>query len=419
MIFRGWIERTRDLGGIKFIVLRNGVNRWQVTVVKKKASEKVLNALAKITRESVIEVEGEFQEHPEAPGGREIIPQEIKILSQAKPIPLEFEGEIKTTLETRLDWRSLDLRQPKNNAVFRITSKLVQGMVEFLWSKGFIQVFTPCIIGAASEGGAEVFQLDYFKKKAFLRQDPQLHRQLTIAGGFEKIFDLGDSWRAEPSHTTKHLCEHRGIAVEVAFIKDERDLMRLQEDLVIEGIRKVKKECEKELETLNLDINVPSKPFPELVFPEIYDILEKMGKEIEFGEEYDRESEGLLADYVKEKYNTDFFFVNRFPFKAKPFYVMRVDGDERWARSIDLIYRGLEVSSGGQREHRYSKLLQNIKEKGINFESVSWFTKFFEFGVPPHGGFNLGIERLIMQLLELKNIREAALFPRAPERLLP
>jgi aspartyl/asparaginyl-tRNA synthetase len=195
--------------------------------------------------------------------------------------------------------------------------------------------------------------------------------------------------------------------------------MRLEEAFVVAVIEQVKEACDEELGVLGTDLAVPRAPFPELRFPQVYEILAEYGKEIPFGEDYDRASERLLWRYVKEKDNSDFFFVNRFPFRVKPFYVMRTEENAPGARSVDLLYKGLELSSGGQREHRHGRLVEQIKEKGMSPENLEWFTKFFRYGVPPHGGFCIGIERLTMQLLDLKNIREAALFPRAPERLLP
>jgi aspartyl-tRNA synthetase len=202
-------------------------------------------------------------------------------------------------------------------------------------------------------------------------------------------------------------------------MKNEQDMMRVEEDLVVATLQKVQQQNTSELSLLNQDIVIPKTPFPELQFPEIYDILQELGKNIPFGEDYDREAELLLWKYVKEKYKTDFFFVNRFPFQVKPFYVMRVDEQPIWARSVDLLYKGLELSSGGQREHRYIKIYQQLLEKQMTPESMNWFTKFFQYGVPPHGGFCIGIERLTMQLLNMSNIREVCLFPRTPERLLP
>ena len=420
MKLQGWVHEIRNLGGIKFIKLYTPSGEIQITLPKKKVPPEVFKKVDEITRQSVISVEGVLKKNKEAPGGKEVIPSKIEVISlAATPLPLEPTEKTPALPKTRFDWRCLDLRNEKRLAIFKVQAKLVEGMEEYLRKEGFIRVFTPCIIGSVSEGGAEVFKVKYFDKNAFLRQDPQLHRELLIIAGMGKIYDLGTNWRAELSHTTRHLCEHRGIAPEMSFIKDERDTMRVEERMVVHALKKIKKECKRELEILNVEIKIPKFPFPELTFPEIYDILEEMGKKIPYGEDYDREAEELLWKYVKEKYKTDFFFVNRFPFAVKPFYVMRVDEDPTWARSVDLVYKGMELSSGGQREHRYEKLIEQIKEKGLNLKNLEWFVKFFKYGAPPMGGFCLGIERFTQQLLNLPNIREAVLFPRDPERVLP
>jgi aspartyl-tRNA synthetase len=274
-------------------------------------------------------------------------------------------------------------------------------------------------MGVASESGSEVFEVKYFNTKAYLRQDPQLHRQLTILGGIEKLYDIGPSWRAEKSHTMRHLTEHRTCAVELAFIESERDVMRVEEQVVISTFEKVNKECKEELKLLGVELKIPKAPFLEINFPEIYEILDKMGRKLKDGEDLDSEAEKLLWEYVQKKHpGVEFYFVNKFPFGKKPFYVY-CDKDEKYARSTDLYYKGMEMSSGGQREHRYDKLIKNVKEKGIPLKSVEWFTKFFRYGAPPHGGFAIGIERITMMLLGLENVREAALFPRDPERLTP
>jgi aspartyl-tRNA synthetase len=420
VILSGWISSVRDLGNLKFIILRDSKGVVQITLKKGVVDESLFEMSEKLHQEDVITVRGDVVTAKRAPGGIEIIPKEIEIVSQVQEyLPIDISGKIDSNLDLRLDWRVLDLRRKEIAAIFKIQAKFVEAIEDYLRNRGYLQVFTPCLMGVASESGAEVFPVVYFEKEAFLRQDPQLHRQLLIAAGFDKLFDLGPNWRAEPSHTPRHLCEHRACAVEFAFMKDETDMMRVEEDLIVSAMRRIREDCGKDLELLGKDIEVPRTPFPELKFPEIYPILAELGKTIEFGEDYDRESEKLLAEYVKVKHETDFFFVNRFPFKVKPFYVMKVDDDPLWARSVDLVFKGLEQSSGGQREHRYQKIIQQIAEKDMHAESVSWFTRFFKYGVPPHGGFCLGIERFIMQLLDLPNIREATLFPRAPERLLP
>ncbi|HKW05785.1 MAG TPA: aspartate--tRNA(Asn) ligase, partial [Nitrososphaerales archaeon] len=354
-----------------------------------------------------------------AKAGPEIQPISFTVLAHsASPLPIDLSGESETMLDTRLDWRVLDLRVPKNLAIFTIESKVMEGMEEYLRNVGFLQVSTPAILGGLSEGGSEVFKLDYFGNPAFLRQDPQLHRQLAIAGGLDKIYDLGPNWRAETSHTPRHLCEHRACAAEFGFISDEKDTERVEEELVAYAFSKVAKDCSGELEVLKVELEQPARPFPEIVFPEIYDIIREYGKKIEFGAEVDREDEQILANHVKERMKSDFFFINRFPFDVKPFYVMRSE-DPKWARSVDLVYRGMELSSGGQRENNYERLMEQVRLKGMDEKTISWFTDNFKYGVPPHGGFAIGIERTVMKMLGIENIREASLFPRTPDRLRP
>ena len=420
VLLKGWVSLVRDLGGLKFFMLRDRSGSVQVTLKKGDSPSTLISMISKLNREDCVAVQGKVRKAKQAPGGMELIPDNIGVISKAEPtLPIDIGSKIETGIDKRHDWRTIDLRDPRNTAIFKIQSKIIEGMQEWLVKNDYLQVFTPCMMGSASESGSEVFPVMYYDKEVFLRQDPQLHRQLVIAGGFDKIYDIGPSWRAEHSHTTRHLCEHRGIAVEAAFIKDERDTMRIEENIVVSAFKRVAKDCKPELETLGVKVTVPEAPFPELNFPEIYDILEKMGKKVPFEEDVDREGELLLAKHVKKKYNHEFFFINRFPFKKKPFYVMRVDDDPRWARSVDMVFKGLEMSSGGQREHRYEKIMQQVKEKKMDPAGVEWFTKFFRFSAPPHGGFCIGLERITQQLLDIKNIRDVVLFPRTPERFLP
>lgn len=419
VLLKGWIYEIRDLAKLKFLLLRDSSGIVQCIVkdgnLVKKISELTLESVVEITgKVNKAKVKAELARHD-----IEVEVSDLKVLNKAEKLPIHVnEKTITTTLPKRLDYRSLDLRKPKIRAIFKIQSALVEGMQNYLDKQGFIQVFTPCLIGVASESGSEVFEVNYFNKKAFLRQDPQLHRQLTILGGIEKLYDIGPSWRAEKSHTVKHICEHRTCAVELAFIKSEQDTMRVEEQLVVSAIKNVLDKCKNELDLLGIKLKVPKTPFPELRFPEIYDILKKKGKDI-YGEDLDAEAEKILWEYVKTKYNAEFYFFNRFPHKIKSFYVMEEDKNPEWAKSVDLNFRGMEMSSGGQREHRYEKIIKNIKERGMSLKSVEWFTKFFKYGAPPHGGFAIGIERLTQVLLGLQNIREATLFPRDTERLSP
>ena len=420
VLLKGWVHDIRLLGGISFVLLRDSAGIVQVTATKGKTPAKILSDIQGLHQEDIIIVEGNVVRNKKAPGGLEVVPAKLEILSKAEtPLPLDPRGVTKANLDTRLDFRYLDLRQPANLAIFRIQSKIMEAGMEFLRNHGFMQVFTPSLLGGISEGGSEVFAVVYFDKQAYLRQDPQLHRELLILSGFGKIFDIGPSWRAEKSNTIRHMTEHRTIAPEMAFINDEQDTMRLEEGMVVHVLERVKRDCTAELATLGKKVETPKTPFPELRFPKIYDILEKEGKKIQFGEDYDRESEKILGEYVRKKYRTDFFFVNRFPFAAKPFYVMRVDDDPQWARSVDMMCRGMELSSGGQREHRYDRIVAQAKEKAMNPDSIRWFTDAFKYGAASMGGFSLGIERFTQQLLDLENVREATLFPRDQKRLLP
>jgi aspartyl-tRNA synthetase len=416
----GWVHDVRILGGISFVLLRNSKGIVQIAAPKKEVPEAIIEAIGGLHQEDVITVEGVVKESKAARLGFEVVPTSVEVVSKAAvPLPLDPRGVTPASLDTRLLWRSLELRRPEASAVFKVENAVVSGFEDFLRGEGFIRAFTPSIIGGVSEGGSEVFKLDFYGKPAFLRQDPQLHRQLTIAGGFDRIYDLGTNWRAELSHTPRHLSEHRTIAPEMAFIADERDTMRMEERMVVAGIKRVIEECGTDLQTLKADLEVPKTPFPEVAFPGAYETLEKMGRKVPRGEDIDEVSQRALSDHVRKETGSEFFFLNRFPSAAKPFYVMRVDDEPEFARSVDLVYKGLELSSGGQREHRHDKIVAQIKEKGFDAGGLRWFTEPFRYGVPPHGGYSFGIERFVAYLLGIQNIKEAVLFPRDPETLQP
>ncbi len=416
----GWVHDVRLLGGINFVLVRYREGIIQVTTPRKSVTKEVFDAVSSLHPEDVVLCVGMVKESKIARNGFEIIPDSITVLSaSATPLPLDPRGVTDANLDTRLQWRTLDLRRPENTALFKIEAALIYGMESYLRERGFLQVFTPSILGGISEGGSEVFKIDFYGKPAFLRQDPQLHRQLAMAGGLGRVYDLGPNWRAEASHTPRHMSEHRTIAPEMSFISDERDTMRVEEGMIVSGIRSVLGTCENELGILKVPLEEPKTPFPELAFPDIYSTLKELGHDLPEDQDLDRESEKLLSDYVKREFGSDFFFVNRFPSRVKPFYVMRVDENPRYARSVDMLYKGLELSSGGQREHRHGKIVEQIREKGMEEEALMWFTEPFRYGVPPHGGFSLGIERFTAQMLNMSNVKEAALFPRDPDRLQP
>jgi len=416
VFLQGFVHEIRDLAKIKFLLLRDMTGIVQCIT----KDSKLFKKFSDIGLESVVSIKGKAKKanvkFEEARKDIEIEIDSIELLSKAENTPIQvFEKDktIKTDLSKRLDYRCLDLRKRRNFSIMKIQSKLLEGMQIYLNSNGFLQVFTPCLMGSSSEGGAEVFKLKYYEKgEAFLRQDPQLHRQLTILGGLEKIYDLGPSWRAESSHTTRHLCEHRTIAAEFAFIKDQEEVMKVQEKLVAEAIKHVINTCKEELNLLDISLKVPKLPFPRLTFKEAKKAVNSKHKDHELS----TEEEKKLGEYVRKKYKANFFFIHSFPFKLKPFYVFH---NKNEAGSVDLYFNNIELSSGGQREHRYAIILKNLKEKKLDPKKIEWFTQFFKWGAPSHGGFAIGIERLIHSILSLSHVKEAALFPRDPERLLP
>jgi nondiscriminating aspartyl-tRNA synthetase len=420
-VVAGWVQRLKDIGGTKFIWLADTTGTIQLTLVKGKVSDAIFKEFGKLDLHDFVATSGKVPDKIIAKEYVELVPDALEVLSKAeKPLPLDVSGQIESELETRLNWRAISLRDPKKQAVLKIESKLVEGLQKYLSENNFTLTFTACLMGQPAEGGSEVFEVNYFDKKAYLRQDPQLHRQLLMVAGMDRIYDLGPSWRAELSHTPRHITEHRTCAAEMSFIDSEEDVMQIEGELVKSAMKYIVDHCGAELELLGKKLDVPRTPFPELRFPKVYDILVEMGKkDVGVGDEIDHESELLLAKYVTEKYKSDFFFLNRFPYKVKPFYVMRVDDDPEYARSADLIYKGIELSSGGQREHRYKKIIEQARDKKITPSKIEWFTKFFKYGAPPHGGFSIGLERWTMDLLDLPNITEAAPFARTPERLEP
>jgi len=417
----GRVVRVTDLKSARFFWIRDVTGAIQVTVLKKKTEPELMKLVEELMPNDFLVIEGSVPEEIKAASGAEIVPSKITVVSKSQaPSPIDIEGFNESSIDKRLDWRALDLRNPRQTAIFVIQSKLMEGMQKYFYSHRFMQTFTPSLMGTSSEGGSEVFGLKHFGKNAFLRQDPQLHRELLMLAGFEKIYEIGPSWRAELSNTPQHLTEHRTCASEISFIEDERDVMKVEENVIMHAVKAVVDDCQEELKLFDTKLEVPKLPLPVLEFPGVYDILEELGFKSNRGkEDYSKQGEMALGRYVKEKYGADFFFINRFPYAIKPFYVMRVDDEPEWARSTDLIYRGVEMSSGGQREHRYEKIIEQAKGKGLDVDNLKWFTEFFRYGAPPHGGFSIGMERLTMQILGLSNVREAALFPRAPERLIP
>jgi aspartyl-tRNA synthetase len=414
----GWIHERRKLGGLLFLILRDRGGLMQVTLPKKYVQPEVFETAHSLSKESVVSIKGKVHKEDRAPRGYEVIPGDIEVLSRAAtPLPLDPTGRVGVTLDTRLDNRVMDLRRSEISAIFKIRDAALTIGRKYLKETGFVEVQTPRIISTASEGGTELFPISYFEKEAFLAQSPQLYKQMMMGTGLDKVFEIATYFRAEEHDTIWHLNEITAIDCEMAFIKDENDVMDLIEGLVVSMIKGIKENCKPQLEVLKKEIPDPKVPFPRIEYNEALEMLDEAGMKVLFGEDLTTESERKLGEIMKEK-GIELYFVTKFPLKIKPFYTMP-DKDPKYSNSFDLEYKGREVVSGSQRIHDHDLLAKMIKAKGLNLEGFKSYLDAFKYGMPPHGGFGLGIERFLMLLLDLPNIREAVLFPRDRKRLEP
>ncbi|MBU3905369.1 MAG: aspartate--tRNA(Asn) ligase [Nanoarchaeota archaeon] len=419
VIVMGWARAIRGVGNIKFIQLADREGYVQILAKKGDVSDELLEKVSSLNREDVIAVKGKVKENKEAPNGFEIIPTEIRILNTAEPIPIDFSGKIETGMSKRIDYRYLDTRNPKRLLTFKILSTVEMAMKIYCFENGFMEINTPKLMSAASESGAELFNVDYFGKIAHLAQSPQLYKQMAMAAGFEKVFEQGPVFRANPSHTSKHDTEYTSFDVEIAYISSVEDVMKFEEDWLVYVITKVKESHGKDIkEHFGFEIEIPTRPFPRITMEEAHNAIGNLEVADDFGE-LDTEGEKKLGDYVKEKFNHDFVFLTEFPFSARPFYHMKKEDNKKLTNSFDLIYKGMEITTGAQREHRYDILLEQLKEKKLHPKDLKFYLDMFRYGCPPHGGFALSPTRVVMQLLNISNIRDVTFLPRDTERLTP
>ena len=411
----GWLHEVRDLGGLAFYIIRDRTGFLQVTIVKKKAPETVLKATKEVSRESVVRISGTVKVTKKAPGGRELIPDTFEIISKAEsPLPLDVSEKVPAEIDTRLDNRFLDSRRPRINAIFQIRSNITESINDFLFKEGFVNITTPKVVAAATEGGTELFPIAYFEKEAFLNQSPQLYKQMMMAAGFEKVFEIAPIFRAEEHNTTRHLNEATSIDVEISFA-DHNDAMDLVEKIVIQAYESVSNNCKNALNTLNVDLKVPKNMFPRITYSEAIDIAAPgIEEDISYGDDLSTAAERAIGDEMGEHY-----FITDWPTSIKPYYAMPFEDQPEICKAFDLMHPRMELSSGAQRIHQYDLLVEQIKEKGLSPESFDFYLKPFRYGMPPHAGWGLGMERLIMTMLNLPNIREAVLFPRDRHRLVP
>ena len=411
----GWIHEIRDLGGLSFYILRDRTGFLQATIVKKKAGEDVLAAAKEASRESVVKITGIVKESDKAPGGREIIPEKFEIISKAEtPLPLDVSEKVPAEIDTRLDNRYLDARRPKVAAIFRIRSEVTRAISDYFYKNGFINITTSKIVAAATEGGTELFPIAYFEKEAFLNQSPQLYKQMMMGAGFEKVFEIGPIFRAEEHNTTKHLNEATSIDVEVSFA-DHNDVMALLEKVINVAYNAVEENCQPQLETLGTKLQMPSKTFPKLPYAEAIEIAAgKIDEDIKYGDDLSSNAERAIGSEMGEHY-----FITDWPRSIKPFYAMPYEDRPDISKAFDMMHPKMELSSGAQRVHQYDLLVEQIKLKGLNPDNFEFYLKPFKYGMPPHAGWGVGMDRLITTMLDLPNIREGVLFPRDRHRVTP
>ena len=417
----GWVDAVRNYGKISFIDLRDRTGITQLFLNKDLTAKYAL-----LRKESVILARGKVSARPanqvnkDMPTGEiEVAADHLELLSEAEaPLPIEISEESTTGLDKRLDYRFLDLRRARINAIFRVRSAVYRATVNFFDKERFIAIQTPKLTASGVESGAEEFKLNYFGKTAALAQSPQIYKQMFVVSGLERVYEIGTIFRAEKSHTTRHLTEFTGVDFEMGFIENEHDVMNVIESYMKYLITEILATCTLELTLLNVKLDVP-KTIPKLSITEARTILAKKGKTVPENDDLDAEGERMIGEYIKEKHNSDFVFMLDYPWKKRPFYHMRPDNNKNITKSFDLLFRGVEIATGAQREHRLGVLEAQAKEKGIDLTQLHFYRDIFRYGCPPHGGVGFGIDRITAQLLALDNVREAILLPRDPERLTP
>jgi nondiscriminating aspartyl-tRNA synthetase len=420
---QGWLQTLRDQKKMQFLILRDRTGSVQVAFWKQNDME-LANLISTLGTESALTIVGTVVDNPVVKlGGLEIQLETLEVNNNAQsPLPYEPFGDSLPAIDYRLDWRYLDLRRNDNLLIFKVETAVEQAMREYWLKNHFIEIHSPKIMGTPSESGAELFEVAYFDRKAYLAQSPQFYKQMAMAAGFEKVFEIGPVFRADPSFTSRHMTEFTGIDMEMSWIDTYEDVMEFTECWLQYICQQVKNQYGDEIKaSLGVDITVPTVPFPRITMSEAYAILKKAGYALppEKKGDLDPGGERMMGEYVKQNYNHDFFYLVDWPIAVRPFYHMRHPERPELTRSFDLIAGGLEIATGAQREHRYDILSKQALEKGLHLEPIQFYLDFFRYGCPSHGGFGLGLSRLLMVLLGLNNIRETVYVFRGPTRLLP
>ena len=408
VIFGGWIEDLRKLGKMTFLTVRDVTGLAQVII-----KEDTCKEIEGITRQSVIRVEGKIQETRARDFECEIKAEKIDVLANAVyPLPIDPIGRLESNIDNRLNARALDMRNQKTASIFKLRHHVLASIRKTLTEKKFIEINTPKLIGSASEGGANLFSLEYFGKQAYLAQSPQLYKeQMTI--GLERVYEIASFYRAEKSHTGRHLSEFTSVDIEAAFM-DYTDVMEVLESLIVEVYKYVAEKCKKEQKAIGVEVKVPASPFERITYSQVLEELKSVGEDLKFGDD-------LLDSHLRiiGKNHPGFFFLIEWPMKLKPFYIREKDDDPKISRSFDLQFGYLELSSGGTRLHDPKKIRTRLEEQGLDPSKFSNHLQTFDWGMPPHAGWGLGLERLMTTLIGIDNVREVVLYPRDPDRLTP
>ncbi len=416
----GWVHEVRDLGGICFVVVRDREGRGQITLVKKKTDPELLDKARGLVRESIVSVTGTVKREAKAPNGYEIIPDQITLLNEAEsPLPMDTTGKVDADLDTRLDSRFMDLRRERTTAVFTIRHEVLKAVRSFLSDSGFVETSTPKVVATATEGGTSLFPITYFDREAFLNQSPQLFKQMLMAGGLDRVFEIGPIFRAEEHDTRRHLNEAISIDIEASFC-DHFDVMEILENMVAYVYEQVISNCSKQLAVLGVELTVPQTPFMKMTYNEAITIVNSYGEEsLKWGDDLSTLSEHTIGDHVFTGTGQSHYFIIDWPTEVKPFYAKPYEDKPEISKSFDMMHRTMELSSGAQRIHDPQQLKDRIESQGLNPDGFDFYLRAFRYGMPPHGGWGIGCDRLVMTMLGVENIRDVVLFPRDRRRLSP
>ena len=423
----GWVNSVRSHGKIIFIDLRDITGILQLVFVPQ--NKEAYQIIKDVRPEFVIEAVGTISERPknmvnpkEETGQVELPVEEVKVLSKAEtpPIPVGEEGTEEADLDKRMDFRWLDLRRPEKLLIFKVWTTLEKAFIDYCVENGFIEIHSPKTLITSTESGSELFEIKYFKQKAYLAQSPQLYKQMAMAAGFERVFEIGPVFRANPSFTSRHDTEFTMYDIEMSFIESHQELMAEEEKMIVAIFKAIKEKYGDEIKKeYGTEIIIPKIPFPKLTLREAKKILADRGVPNERGEDLSPEEERAICDYVREKEGHEFVFIHEWPASVRAFYSMRLESDSTLTKSFDLLFKGLEITSGAQREHRYEQLKKQIREKGFEAKPFERYLDFFKYGCPPHGGFAPGPSRMVMKILNLNNVREVTFIYRGVKRLTP